>query len=256
MQDEGEALRRLAAKHRSELENLSRRKDEFIAIASHDLKTPLTAILAYSQYAGRLLAAPVPDLDRVAHAIRVIEDQSRAMATLLEDLLDASRIQLDEFELRRAPCDIAASLGLVLARLDSDERKRIDVMAPATPMTGHLDQKRIEQVFANLISNALKYSPNDARVSVAIKRGHAGIEVVIGDKGLGIPTNELGQVFARFHRTPQARATGLGGSGLGLYICQGIITAHGGRLWAESPGEHLGATFRFTLPDHSRLGLK
>ena len=98
------------------------------------------------------------------------------------------------------------------------------------------------------MGNALKYSPEDERVRVAVERRTGEIEVAVSDRGIGIPPEELPRLFERFHRTPQALASGLSGTGLGLYICRGIIGAHGGRIWAASPGEGQGATFRFTLP--------
>ncbi len=95
----------------------------------------------------------------------------------------------------------------------------------------------------------MKYSAEGERVNVVVERRATGIEVAVSDRGMGIPATELPRLFERYYRTPQAHASGMAGSGLGLYICRGIIEAHGGRLWAESPGEGQGATFRFTLPD-------
>lgn len=254
LEGEAEVLRRLSAIHDAALEDLGRRKDEFVVIASHDLKTPLTGILGYAQYAVRLLSTPEPDLAKLSNAVESIRSQGYAMNLLLDDLLDASRMQMNSLELRPAACDIVACLSTILARLSPESRERVEVTAPVTGLAGQWDQNRIEQVLANLVSNALKYSPDDARVMVVVAQQNTGIEVAVSDQGMGIPANELLHVFERFHRTPQAHASGLAGSGLGLYICQGIIAAHGGRLWAESPGENLGATFRFTLPHHPPPG--
>ena len=237
-----------------EQETLDRLKDEFIATASHDLKAPLTSILGYAQLMLRLLGAPEPDLGRVARAAAVVRDQTVAMARLLDDLLDASRIQAGVFVLRPMPCEIGDCLATVLARLGPEERERVDVVLANASLAGEWDPKRVEQVLANLVGNALKYSPDGARVGVAVERGAAAIEVAISDRGLGIPAAELPRLFQRFYRTPQALASGLPGTGLGLYVCAGIIAAHGGRLWAESPGEGQGATFRFTLPDRPPTG--
>lgn len=103
-------------------------------------------------------------------------------------------------------------------------------------------------MLANLIGNALKYSPASAPVSVVVQRHPGEIEVAVADEGMGIPAEELPRLFERFHRTPQAQASGLPGTGLGLSICQGIIEIHEGRIWPESAGVGQGATFRFTLP--------
>src|SRR5688572_2521270 len=254
LQAECDALRRLADARAAEQEYLDRLKDEFIATASHDLKAPLTSILGYAQVMLRLLGAAEPDLSRVARAAAVICDQTVSMTRLLDDLLDASRIQAGVFVLRPVPCELGESLATVLARLGPEERERVDVVLANAPLAGEWDPRRLEQVLANLVGNALKYSPDDARVGVAVERGAAGIEVAISDRGVGIPAAELPRLFQRFYRTPQAHASGLPGTGLGLYVCAGIIAAHGGRLWAESPGEGQGATFRFTLPDRPPTG--
>jgi signal transduction histidine kinase len=246
--EECDALRQLATAHTAEMEHLSQRKDEFIAIASHDIKTPLTVILGYAQYAARLLAMPSPDLGKVGRMLAVVQNQGVMMTGLLEDFIDASRLQAEALEVRPTPCDIGPNLTAILSRLSSEERARVDVTVPPAAAEGQWDQQRIEQVLANLIGNALKYSPDDSRVTVVVTRHDGGIEVAVSDQGMGIPSNDLIRVFDRFHRTPQALASGRPGTGLGLYICRCIVAAHGGSLWAESPGEQLGATFRFTLP--------
>lgn len=249
LKDERDTLQRLAEAHAAELETLSRVKEEFIATASHDLKAPLTSILGYSQHVTRLLSATAPDLAKVMRGMTIIQDQARAMTLLLDDLLDASRIQIGAFGLRVAPCEISTCLDTVLTQLAPGARERIDVTLASPPLAGIWDQQRIEQVLANLVSNALKYSPDTKPISIVVKRGASSIEVSVSDLGVGIPARELPRLFERFYRTPGAYASGLPGSGLGLYICHGIITSHGGRLWAESAGEGQGATFRFTLPD-------
>lgn len=227
---------------------LDRLKEEFIATASHDLKSPLTSIWGHTQLLLRRVRAPAPNLHQIAHWLAVIDVQTTAMTRLLDDLLDASRIQGGRIELRTAPCDVGACLDTVLARLNPQERARVDVALTDAPLAGDWEQKRIEQVLANLVGNALKYSPASERVGVAIERRAREIEVAVSDRGMGIPPEELPRLFERFHRTPQALASGLSGTGLGLYIAQGIVAAHRGRIWAESPGEGQGSTFRFTLP--------
>lgn len=249
LKDDRDALQRLADVHAIELEELGRIKEGFIAAASHDLKTPLTSMLGYTQYVIRQLAAPAPDLDKVVRGMSIVQAQAIAMGRLLDDLLDASRIQVGAFEVRPVPCDLGTCLDSVLARLGPDVSERVDVTLPDAPVAGQWDRSRLEQVLANLVDNAVKYSPDGERVGIAIERRGAGIEVAVTDRGMGIPANELPRLFERYYRTPQAHASGLAGSGLGLFICRGIIAAHGGRLWAESPGQGQGATFRFELPD-------
>jgi signal transduction histidine kinase len=254
LKDDRDALQRLAEAHAIELEELGRIKEGFIATASHDLKTPLTSMLGYTQYVIRQLAAPAPDLDKVVRGMSIVQAQAIAMSRLLDDLLDASRIQVGAFEVRPVPCDLGTCLDTVLARLSPDVSERVDVTLPDAPVAGQWDRNRLEQVLANLVDNAVKYSPDWERVCIVVDRRSAGIEVAVTDRGMGIPAKELPRLFERYYRTPQAHASGRAGSGLGLFICRGIIAAHGGRLWAESPGEGQGATFRFDLPDQQPSG--
>ena len=217
--------------------DLDRLKEEFIATASHELKAPLATLRGYSQLLLRRLQRPQPDLE--------------LLARLLDDLLDASRLQAGHFPLRTAPCDLGECLDGVLARLDPGDRERVRVQLPDAPVAGNWEGARIQQVLANLVGNALKYSPPETTVQVRVEWRGAHLQVAVIDSGMGLPPDELARLFQRFHRTPQAIASGVLGTGLGLYLCRGIIEAHGGRLWAASEGAGHGATFQFTLPRHA-----
>ena len=232
----------------AELREMNQAKDEFIAIASHDLKSPLTSINGYAQLLRRRLANPTPDLTVVLEGLDVIIDQVAAMTRLLDDLLDASRIQAGALELLPAPCDLVECLDTIFRRFSPEERGRIELQVPDAPLVGDWDQKRIEDVLGNLLRNALKYSTGNERVTVTLEQRGREVEVAVTDRGMGIAPEELPRLFQRYHRTRRAQASGLPGIGLGLYICNGIIARHGGRIWAESPGEGEGATFRFILP--------
>lgn len=245
---ERDALRRLAEARGAALEDLGGWREGFIATASHELKSPLTSIAAYAQILILTVNSPAPDVKRVLEGLSVIHGQAVAMARLLDDLLDVSRMQDGALELRTAPCDLWTCVATVLARLSPPERDRVDVALADAPLTGGWEKGRVEQVLANLIGNALKYSPAGERVGVVAERRPDEIAVSVHDRGMGIASTELPRLFDRFYRTPQAHASAVPGAGLGLYICRGIVAAHGGRLWAESAGEGRGATFRFTLP--------
>jgi signal transduction histidine kinase len=149
---------------------------------------------------------------------------------------------------RTGPCDLGECLAAVLARLGSAGRDRVDAILVAQPLAGDWDGQKIERVLANLLGNALKYSPPSERIRVEAERRGGEILVAVSDNGMGVVAAELSRLFERFHRTPRAQASGLAGTGLGLFICRGIVEAHGGRIWAESPGDGQGTTFRFTLP--------
>jgi PAS domain S-box-containing protein len=222
--------------------------EDFVATVSHDLKGPLTAIIGYAQLLVRAAADPGAHAERITAAAREVDAQARALSRLIDGLLDASRVQAGAFGLRTAPCALPDCLGAVLGRLPPEERTRVDVALADAPLAGDWDRDRVEQVLANLVGNALKYSPADAPVRVAVERASDAVAVSVTDAGRGIAPEELPRVFARFYRAPGAVADGLPGTGLGLYVCRGIVEAHGGRVEASSPGLGRGATFRFVLP--------
>jgi two-component system, OmpR family, sensor histidine kinase VicK len=245
---ERDALQRRIDDYSHRFENLTQARDDFIAAASHELKSPLTSIHGGAQYIERLLRTPAPDVDTVVGWARVIQDQARVMRLLIDDLLDASRIRTGAFDLRLAPCEMNACVAAAVGRLGPDLRARVNVVPSSTPANGYWDRQRLEQVLANLLDNALKYSPGGEPVSVQVEAGAEAVEVSVADHGVGVPPAELPRVFERFYRTPDARAGGFVGTGLGLFICERIIGAHGGCIWAESDGAGMGSTFHFALP--------
>jgi signal transduction histidine kinase len=251
---ERDEARLLAEERGVRLGQIDRISAEFLATAAHDLKGPLTAIKGHSELLLRRISRSPPDMEQLAHGLSVIDAQTTAMARLLDDLLDASRIQAGALVPRTAPCALGECFTTVLARLTPDERVCVELALPDAPLAGDWEQKRIEQVLANLIGNALKYSPESARVTVAVQQRPGEIEVAVADQGMGISAEELPRLFERFHRTRQAQASGLPGTGLGLYICRGIIEIHEGRIWSESAGVGQGSTFRFNVADRTPDG--
>jgi signal transduction histidine kinase len=249
-----------------------RRLEEFLAIAAHDLRTPLGAVVGFlAQRASERLAAVVheeyPALARQVAAVRHREedaDQSaERLARLLTLLFDTAAVRSDKLELHRAPCDLAALVREQVAALRVAAPDRtIRLHLPAAPAAGGpvpvipvaADADRIGQVLANYQTNALKYAPPDrpVDVSVGMRRGRA--RVAVRDQGPGIPQAEQARVWELSHQVPGAEARGgtasamQGGSlGLGLYICKAIVEAHGGRVGVESEVAE-GSSFWFTLP--------
>lgn len=245
---ERDALQQRIDDYSQRLEHLTQTRDEYIAAASHELKSPLTSILGGAQYIERILRLPAPDIGKAVAWTRVIQDQVRMMMLLIDDLLDASRIQTGAFDLRLAPCDMNECIAAAMQRMGPDAEPRVKVIPSSTPAKGYWDRQRLEQVLANLLDNALKYSPGGEPVSLAVQTGADEVVVSVSDCGLGIPPAEIPRLFERFYRTASASTTGIPGTGLGLFICDRIISAHGGRLWAESAGVGKGSTFAFTLP--------
>jgi PAS domain S-box-containing protein len=234
-------------------EELSRAKDEFLATVSHELQTPVGLVHSYAT--TLLLPEGMRDEEIARRCLRVIIEASDELRGLVDNLLDMAKINgtglaVEPQAVRLGPLARAA-VKRVRVRAGS-HRLRVAVPASLPPVSA--DPHRIEQVLYNLLDNAIKYSPGGGRVTVAGELAGAVVKVSVADEGIGIPPEELGQVFARFYRGRSARDRHIAGSGLGLAICSRIVEAHGGRIWAESPvpgrpvGAAPGSVVRFTLP--------
>lgn len=234
-------------------EEISRLKDEFLSTVSHELRTPLGYIKGY---ASTLLLPDGPrDEETTRRCLRVIVEASDELQELVDNLLDMSKIGAGVLSVEPRPVRLGALARAAVERARVRARgHRLRVAVPAHLPLVAADAHRVEQVLYNLLDNAIKYSPEGGRVTIAAQADGAEVLVSVSDEGLGIPSEELGEIFERFHRGRTARSRHIGGSGLGLAICKGIIEAHGGRVWAESPapgrapGASPGTVVRFTLP--------
>ncbi len=223
-----------------------RARDEFLSVASHELRTPVTALHVQVQMLDRVLTrggATPPVRER----IDALDRQVRRLAGLVEALLDLSRIRLGRIELTREPVDVSALVREVAGPYQSDldlaRGSSIRVVAPE-PIVASLDRVRIEQVVANLLSNAVKFGEGKP-VEVRVERVPEGVRVQVSDHGVGIPPEQLERIFGRFERA--APAQHYPGLGLGLYVAREIVEAHGGRIRAHGePGQ--GAVFSVDLP--------
>jgi signal transduction histidine kinase/PAS domain-containing protein len=231
---------------RKKVEDLSRLKDEFLSIASHELRTPVTSIKGYTQLAKTLIREN--DLATSEEYLDIALDQIDRMSRLILELLDVSRIETGRLEIRREPIDWPAFVRDVVHRHHtavSDRRFHIDITAQPRIVYG--DRDRLEQVLGNLLENAVKYSPDGSDVFVSVQDKVESVVTSVCDRGIGIPTDELNQVFERFHRGRHVSSSNYGGLGLGLYITKQIIERHSGTIWVESV-EGSGTTFYFSLP--------
>jgi PAS domain S-box-containing protein len=222
---------------------ISMRKDEFISIASHELRTPVTSIKAY----GQLLEKRIKKIgdDRSILYIDKLTEQVGRLAQLLNDLLDVSRIQRGTLLLKKEQLDMHKVLQDVCDAIQETTQTHTITLHGTSQHLVYVDGNKIGEVITNLITNAIKYSPNAAAVDVTLEEKDMQVYVHVKDKGIGIAHDLKDKVFARFYRVSNETAsTGLG---LGLYISKSIIKQHGGNLWVESePG--VGSTFSFSLP--------
>jgi signal transduction histidine kinase len=172
-------------------------------------------------------------------------DQTDRLTKMLDLLLDLSRVEAGRLDLRTEQMDLVDLIRRAVRAIQAlSTSHSIEVRAPKR-VQGVWDAARLEQVLQNLLTNAIKYAPDGGRIVVSVVANRRDVTVSVSDEGLGIAAEELPQLFHRFYRV--ARTRGLEGSGLGLYVCEAIISAHGGRIWATSDGPGRGSTFSFTL---------
>ena len=225
---------------------LDRLKARVLQIASHDLQTPLTVVRGRAQWLQRKVAQDTDDPEWLRDGLASIVTQTDRVSDMLRLLLDVSLVEGGRIDLHRSRTDLVALVHEVAeeAKFLSDTHV-IHVDSPAS-VEGDWDAARLRQVLQNLIKNAIKYSPNGGRVDVRVRASKGQVKVAVRDRGMGLRPDEAARVFEQFYRAAAARR--LEGSGLGLYICQAIIAAHGGHVCATSPGPGKGSTFTFVLP--------
>ncbi len=224
-------------------------REEFLATVVHDLRQPLTKIRGYAQLASRNLDRPAPDLPHVKEELARVVAATDELQALLATLVDASRTALGALILHPAPTDLAALLHQTIAQLPPEVAGRVAVqIPPGFDATGWWDRERIGQVLTNLLTNAGKYSPPDTPITVSLGGDSTAVNVRVQDKGIGISAEDLPHLFTRYFRARTAVERDSEGLGLGLYLCRGIIAAHGGEITAESAGHGQGTTIHVTLP--------
>jgi CheY-like chemotaxis protein len=232
---------------RADAEAANRLKDEFLAIVSHELRTPLSAILGWS----RLLGAGLLDPARATHAIHTIERNAKALARIIDDILDLSRVIGGHVRIEPEAVDLVAVIQGALdeVRLAADARGlHLTFTYPNAPDPIAGDAVRVQQVVANLLSNAVKFTPPNGHVEVRLTRRGAEAEIRVEDTGQGIAPDFLPRVFDPFAQADASTTRRHGGLGLGLAIVKALVERHGGTVRAESPGPGRGATFTVRLP--------
>ena len=226
-----------------------RLRDEFLSIASHELRNPVAGIKGAAQLLRRADERGQLDRERLHRYLDIIQHTTTRLGALTEDLLDVSRLQTGELPLRPRWADVAALVEAAISRMrTSGELERIALDLDCHPCSAVVDPDRLEQVVENLVGNAVKYSPGGGEIRVTLARDGDDILLSVQDSGIGLPHDALERIFEPFGRAPNAVARNIEGLGLGLYICRRITEQHGGRLWAESAGEGRGTTMLVRLP--------
>ena len=226
-----------------------RARDEFLSIAAHELRTPVTGIAMGAQLLARRVARGDVAGERLERVVETIYKETGRLSALTDELLDVSRLQGGSLPLAADPVDVAAIARDVADRSGHRNPGRtVQLLGTDEPAIVPGDAVRLDQVFTNLVDNAHKYSPNGGTVALRIERETDGVLASVHDDGIGIPPLELVDIFEPFKRAANATKRQLPGLGLGLHICRQIVERHGGRIWAESGGAHAGTTFYVRLP--------
>jgi signal transduction histidine kinase len=225
-------------------EEATRLKEDFLSAAAHDLKTPLTTVVAQAEFLERR-AVREPSAPADLAGIRRVVRDSKRLAGLVADLLDATRLEQGRLVGEREPVDLA-SLAQEVCAHDTADWGICQVEATA-PVVGAYDRRRVEQLLQNLVENAKKYSPDRTPIKIKVWQEDADARVAVEDSGIGIPAADLPRIFERFSRASNVDDKRFHGMGLGLFICRGIVEEHGGRIWVESEVGK-GSTFHIALP--------
>jgi two-component system phosphate regulon sensor histidine kinase PhoR len=234
----------------SELKRLEKVRQDFVANVSHELRTPLTSIKGYAE---TLLNEGSGTSDSAGDFLQIILKHSNHMSKMVDDLLQLARLEARQQPLDSAsvnPVDVLNSAWKACASLAGEKDMRLENLLPEEAVLVRADSEQLEQVFRNLLENAVKYGPYGGIVTVSADPGPGMVTFQIRDEGPGIPIQDQTRIFERFYRVEKDRTNHKGSTGLGLAICRHIIQNHGGKIWLESPpqGKTKGSAFFFTLP--------
>jgi PAS domain S-box-containing protein len=224
---------------------LERLREDIFSMAWHDMKTPITVIRGHAELLLRRLSLGEHEREALEADAAMIVEHTDHLSALLTTLFDVSSLEAGLLSISPGHTDLGALARSVTEGMRSTARHHLEVSADQG-VVGGWDERRIRQVLVNLLSNALKYSLEGSTVTLSLSADERSATVRVRDEGIGLDDTELAQLFRRGYRAEAAR--NVTGGGLGLYFSNGIVTAHGGRMWAESPGHGQGSTFCFTLP--------
>jgi len=230
----------------TEQEKLDAERRDFVSNVSHELRTPLTTMRSYLE---ALKEGAIKDDTLGPRFLSITQLETERMIRLVNDLLQLSKMDRRNFEINPTWVDFVTFFNYIIDRFEMTKERNVHFrrLFPKEAVFVEIDEDKLTQVIDNIISNALKYSPEGGTITFRVKVLDDKIEVSISDQGIGIPKENIQKVFERFYRVDRARTRQLGGTGLGLAIAKEMIGAHGGDIWAKSK-EGKGTTILFTLP--------
>jgi PAS domain S-box-containing protein len=234
-------------KARKAAEEAARVKDAFLSFVSHELRSPLSAIMGWSMILGRGSQDP----EKLKRGLEVIERNVKLQAKLVDDILDHARLASGKLRIEMTQLDVRAILESVLSGLEpTAAAKGVSIHRDLGTLSARVaaDSERLQQVFWNILNNAVKFTGHGGRVNVAMRRSNGWLEVVVTDTGKGIAADFLPYVFESFRQEEGRAVRTEGGLGLGMSITRQLVELHGGSISASSPGPNQGATFLVRLP--------
>lgn len=237
---------------RTEAQQVEDMKLDFVALAAHELRTPITVIKGYIEILEDELGNSADAKQK--EFFNKLEISANQLSAIINNILHVSRIEHGNLNLKPEPTDWVALIKSVsqnLAKKAQTTNKKILLKTTGTIPQVSVDRMSITEVITNLVDNALKYSPDGTRITISISVNNNMVETSVMDQGAGIPENDLDKLFVKFFRSHHTRGSHAG-TGLGLYMCKGIIEAHGGTIWVNSK-EGEGSTFGFALPISARV---
>jgi len=220
-----------------------RAKDTLLSNVTHEMRTPLSSIIGFSNL---VLQRDITE-DKNREFVSAINGEARRLTDLVNNFLDLQKLEAGHHNFHFGLVDLAELARDVVSKQHVDDRRHTIRMAFDAVPPVYADSERIRQVMVNLLSNAIKYSPDGGEIVLALQYDGREVCFSVQDQGVGIPSEELGHLFERFHRGQTAEQMRLRGTGLGLALCKELIEGHRGRIWAESAGQHQGSTFSFAL---------
>jgi two-component system sensor histidine kinase VicK len=223
-------------------------KSNFVAAVSHELRTPLTSIYGFAE---TLLRQDVLFGEEERRTfLGYIASESERLTGIVDQLLNVARLDTGDLRVNLAPTDVRAVVSEVVRRAEQApiaNAHSFVVELPDEPLDAEADREKLQQILANLVDNAVKFSPDGSKVTVGVRRADDHVEVRVSDEGIGIPEDEQRRIFTRFYRGESETSDRVGGTGLGLFIAHGLVAAMGGRIWVDSR-EGVGSSFTFALP--------
>lgn len=233
---------------RAAAEAAVRMRDQFLSIAAHELRNPLAALFGHAQLLERRAGRESGMTERDQRSVLTISEQAARLNRMIDDLLDVSRMGLEQFSIARAPLDLAGLVSVTLEKLRPTLARHVLIARlPDEPLMLQGDLMRLEQMVSNLLSNAVKYSAAGSTVTVELRREQSCALLSVADQGIGIPAAALPHLFQRFYRADNAEKAGASGLGIGLYVVKEVAERHGGSVSVQSEEGH-GCVFTVRLP--------